>query len=56
MSLQPKPRYEFGPFRLDVAERLLLCDGETIPLQPKAFICSSSWSNTTDICWKKTNC
>src|SRR5262245_41830637 len=29
--------YEFGPYRLDVAERLLLRNGETIPLQPKAF-------------------
>jgi DNA-binding winged helix-turn-helix (wHTH) protein/TolB-like protein len=29
--------YEFGPFRLDVAERLLLRDGEVVPLQPKIF-------------------
>ncbi len=29
--------YEFGPFRLDVAERMLLRDGAAIPLQPKAF-------------------
>src|SRR5262245_53470636 len=29
--------YEFGHFRLDFAERLLLRNGETIPLQPKAF-------------------
>ena len=32
-----KPIYEFGPFRLDVAERLLLRNGTAIPLQPKAF-------------------
>jgi DNA-binding winged helix-turn-helix (wHTH) protein len=37
MNLQPNRIYEFGPFRLDVAERMLLRDGEAIPLQPKAF-------------------
>src|SRR5216684_741731 len=29
--------YEFGPFRLDPTERLLLCDGRPVPLTPKAF-------------------
>ena len=29
--------YEFGPFRLDPAERLLLCNSQTVPLAPKAF-------------------
>src|SRR5581483_3689247 len=29
--------YEFGPFRLDVTERLLLRDGQHVPLTPKAF-------------------
>jgi TolB-like protein/DNA-binding winged helix-turn-helix (wHTH) protein/tetratricopeptide (TPR) repeat protein len=29
--------YEFGPFRLDPAERLLLRSNQTIPLAPKAF-------------------
>jgi len=29
--------YEFGPFRLDSAERLLLRDGRPVPLTPKAF-------------------
>lgn len=29
--------YEFGPFRLDTAERLLSRDGEVVPLSPKAF-------------------
>src|SRR5688572_13042573 len=29
--------YEFGPYRLDTAERLLLRDGEPVPLTPKAF-------------------
>jgi DNA-binding winged helix-turn-helix (wHTH) protein/Tfp pilus assembly protein PilF len=28
--------YEFGPYRLDVANRLLLREGETLPLTPKA--------------------
>ena len=37
MVRQPAYRYEFGPFRLDVAERLLLRDGEAVPLSPKAF-------------------
>jgi len=29
--------YEFGPFILDAAERLLLRHGKTVPLTPKAF-------------------
>jgi DNA-binding winged helix-turn-helix (wHTH) protein len=29
--------YEFGRFRLDAAERLLLRDGEPVPLAPKVF-------------------
>ena len=37
MSLQTKHIYEFGPFRLDEAEHLLLRDGEAVPLTPKAF-------------------
>src|SRR5262249_15730121 len=37
MSQQPKPIYEFGPYRLDAAERLLWRDGEVVPLQPKTF-------------------
>jgi eukaryotic-like serine/threonine-protein kinase len=36
-KLKSKPLYEFGPFRLDVAERLLLRNRAAIPLQPKAF-------------------
>jgi DNA-binding winged helix-turn-helix (wHTH) protein len=37
MSHQPANLYEFGPFRLDAAERLLLRDGAAISLPPKAF-------------------
>ena len=37
MSRQTKHFYEFGPFRLDPAEHVLLCDGELVPLTPKAF-------------------
>src|SRR5262245_43013571 len=37
MSHQPKPIYEFGPYRLDAAERRLLRDGKVVPLQPKTF-------------------
>ena len=32
-----KPPYEFGPFRLDPAKRLLLRDGVPVPLTPKAL-------------------
>lgn len=37
MSHESNQIYEFGPFRLEVAEHLLLRNGETVPLQPKAF-------------------
>src|SRR5262245_29251872 len=37
MSRRSNHLYEFGPFRLDVAEHLLLRDGEAVPLPPKAF-------------------
>jgi DNA-binding winged helix-turn-helix (wHTH) protein len=37
MVRQPAYLYEFGPFRLDAAERLLLRAGEAVPLSPKAF-------------------
>jgi len=37
MSHQPKHIYEFGPFRLDATERLLLRDGADVPLTPRVF-------------------
>jgi len=37
MAKQASQLYEFGQFRLDPQERLLLRDGEPIPLSPKAF-------------------
>ena len=37
ISKQTNRIYEFGPFRLDVREKLLLCDDEAVPLIPKAF-------------------
>lgn len=37
MAENLKRLYEFGPFRLDAGERLLLRDGEVVPLTPKAF-------------------
>lgn len=37
MTNDGKGLYEFGPFRLDPAQRLLLRDDQPIPLQPKAF-------------------
>jgi DNA-binding winged helix-turn-helix (wHTH) protein/TolB-like protein/Flp pilus assembly protein TadD len=37
MSRQKTHFYEFGPFRLDTGERLLLRDGRPLALPPKAF-------------------
>ncbi|MCA1849770.1 MAG: winged helix-turn-helix domain-containing protein, partial [Acidobacteria bacterium] len=37
MSNQTKRSYEFGPFRLDTEERLLLREGRPVPLTPKAY-------------------
>lgn len=37
MEQNYKHLYEFGPFRLDVEERLLWRNGEVVSLQPKAF-------------------
>src|SRR5262245_33765377 len=37
MKRQAKPIYEFGPFRLDAAKHLLLCDGQPVPLTTKAL-------------------
>ena len=37
MTKPEKHLYEFGPFRLDPTERLLLRDGEPVPLEPKVF-------------------
>jgi DNA-binding winged helix-turn-helix (wHTH) protein/tetratricopeptide (TPR) repeat protein len=37
MGHQPNQIYEFGPYRLDTAERLLVRDGKIVPLQPKVF-------------------
>ena len=37
MSLQPKNFYEFGAYRIDARDHLLLRDGEVVPLAPKAF-------------------
>ncbi len=37
MAKPSSPLYEFGPFRLDPAERLLARAGQAVPLTPKAF-------------------
>ena len=37
MEKQTKRFYEFGPFRLDLAQRILLCDGRHVPLTLKAY-------------------
>src|SRR5258708_28249625 len=36
MANSRKQLYEFGPFRIDTEERLLLRDGDVVPLPPKA--------------------
>src|SRR3982750_2139107 len=37
MSQQDNHSFQFGRFRLNVAERVLLRDGEPVPLTPKVF-------------------
>ena len=37
MSEQLQPSYEFGPFSLDAGKRLLLRNGEPVPLAPKVL-------------------
>ena len=37
MSQQESQSYEFGRFRLKTAERVLLREGELVPLTPKVF-------------------
>jgi DNA-binding winged helix-turn-helix (wHTH) protein len=37
MAKPASARYEFGPFRLDPAERLLTREGQPVALTPKAF-------------------
>ena len=37
MSLPDEHVYQFGPFRLDVGDRLLLREGTPVPLEPTQF-------------------
>src|SRR5689334_14822671 len=37
MSPQTKQFYDFANFRLDLSEKVLLCDGRPVPLTPKVF-------------------
>ncbi|PYV55899.1 MAG: hypothetical protein DMG98_14175 [Acidobacteria bacterium] len=37
MSAETKVLYEFGKFRCDLREHLLLCDGKPVSLSPKSF-------------------
>src|SRR5262245_17340368 len=37
MGAESGPIFEFGPYRLDSIERVLLRDGLQVPLAPKAF-------------------
>ena len=40
--------YEFGPFRVNPRQHLLLRDGEVVPLPPKPLTCSSCWLKTAE--------
>ena len=37
MTKSAKRLYEFGPYRVDAADRLLLKEGKVVPLPPKVF-------------------
>src|SRR5215813_12109327 len=37
MNVLTRPSLEFGPYRLDLLERILLRNGEAVPLAPKVF-------------------
>ena len=37
MNTLTKRFYQFGPFRIDAEKRLLLREGEIVPLKPKGF-------------------
>lgn len=37
MRERSRPSYEFGPFVLDASKRLLLRDGDAVPLAPKVL-------------------
>src|SRR5215831_17109238 len=37
MNVLAYPAFEFGPFRLDLSERILLRNGKAVPLAPKVF-------------------
>ena len=37
MSAETKVLYDFGKFRLDPREHLLLCEGKPVSLSPKSF-------------------
>ncbi|HEX7294410.1 MAG TPA: winged helix-turn-helix domain-containing protein, partial [Pyrinomonadaceae bacterium] len=37
MSAEPRHFYEFGNFRLDPREKILLCDNKPLALTPKVF-------------------
>jgi DNA-binding winged helix-turn-helix (wHTH) protein/TolB-like protein/Flp pilus assembly protein TadD len=37
MAKEPRQLYQFGPYKVDVFDRVLCRDGEIVPLTPKAF-------------------
>jgi len=46
-------RFEFGPFRLDAAEHLLLREEQPVQLPPKAFEMLLLMVETADTCFRK---
>ena len=53
---QNRQLYEFGPFRVDVAEQVLTKGEHVIPLTPKAFDTLVVLVVTADTSLKRTHC
>ena len=49
MRLNTKSFYEFGPYRLEPEEHLLLRGEKPLPLAPKAFERQTNWSCDADL-------
>ena len=55
MDKRSKHFYEFGAFRIDVGDRRLLRDGETVALTPKVFDILLMLVENSDALSRKTN-
>ena len=56
MSLTEKEIHRFGRSILDPTERMLWCEGMTVPLTPKAFVRYFAWCAITGTSSLKTSC